>query len=182
MTFKDSNNLYRFKEGDFHLRINDIEDMLLLVVQNRLTNLSGDDVSDFAIALRMFTRSLVIQKRVEDLQQSLKVTEDRSTVTSRILPLHSDTKVIHNDDGNPSRANIKQALVGDLCDSIRIKLVTTGKKQWSILTDSKDYIKMDMEVPGSSRLTRFIATCSYSTDTYKDIMKAQIHVSRLPLL
>ncbi|GKA31742.1 hypothetical protein Tco_0718047 [Tanacetum coccineum] len=53
------NVLYRFKEGDFlRLQINDIEDMLLLVVQNRLTNLSGDDVADFAIALRMFTRSL----------------------------------------------------------------------------------------------------------------------------
>ncbi|GKA18834.1 hypothetical protein Tco_0698749 [Tanacetum coccineum] len=62
------NDLYTFKEGDFpRLRINDIKDMLLLVVQNQLTNLSGDDVSDFAIALRMFTRSLVIQKRVEDL-------------------------------------------------------------------------------------------------------------------
>ncbi|GKA58116.1 hypothetical protein Tco_0757304 [Tanacetum coccineum] len=49
------------KESDFPcLRINDIEDMLLLVIQNRLTNLSGDDVSDLAIALRMFTRSLVI--------------------------------------------------------------------------------------------------------------------------
>ncbi|GKA31503.1 putative reverse transcriptase domain-containing protein, partial [Tanacetum coccineum] len=33
------------------LRIIDIEDMLIFVVQNRLTNLSGDDVSDFAIAL-----------------------------------------------------------------------------------------------------------------------------------
>ncbi|GKC89128.1 putative ribonuclease H-like domain-containing protein [Tanacetum coccineum] len=53
------NVLYRFKEGDFtRLRINDIEDMLLLVVQNRLSNLSGDDVADFAIALRMFTRNL----------------------------------------------------------------------------------------------------------------------------
>ncbi|GKB01134.1 hypothetical protein Tco_0829178 [Tanacetum coccineum] len=63
------NDLYRFKEGDFpRLYINDIEDMLLLVVQNRLINLLGDDVSDFTIALRMFTRSLVIQKRVEDLQ------------------------------------------------------------------------------------------------------------------
>ncbi|GJX76917.1 hypothetical protein Tco_0323728 [Tanacetum coccineum] len=63
------NVLYRFKEGDFsRLWINDIEDMLLLVVQNWLTNLSGDDVADFAIALRMFTRSLVIQKRVKDLQ------------------------------------------------------------------------------------------------------------------
>ncbi|GJV51693.1 hypothetical protein Tco_1447434, partial [Tanacetum coccineum] len=64
-----NNDLYRFKERDFpRLCIKEIEDMLLLVVQNRLTNLSGDDVSDFAIALRMFTRSLVIQKRVEDRQ------------------------------------------------------------------------------------------------------------------
>ncbi|GJZ81969.1 hypothetical protein Tco_0646963 [Tanacetum coccineum] len=53
------NVLYRFKEGDFlRLRINVIEDMLILVVQNRLTNLSGDDAADFAISLRMFTRNL----------------------------------------------------------------------------------------------------------------------------
>ncbi|GJY02271.1 hypothetical protein Tco_0360423 [Tanacetum coccineum] len=63
------NDLYTFKEGDFpRLCINEIKDMLLLVVQNRLINLSGDDVFDFEIALRIFTRSLVIQKRVEDLQ------------------------------------------------------------------------------------------------------------------
>ncbi|GKA49614.1 hypothetical protein Tco_0742687 [Tanacetum coccineum] len=37
-------------------------------IVNRLTNLSGNDIFDFAIALRMFTKSLVIQKRVEDLQ------------------------------------------------------------------------------------------------------------------
>ncbi|GKA08494.1 hypothetical protein Tco_0687825 [Tanacetum coccineum] len=41
-------------------------------VENRLTNLSGDDVSDFAITLRMFTRSMVIQKRVKDLQLGVK--------------------------------------------------------------------------------------------------------------
>ncbi|GKD59728.1 hypothetical protein Tco_1297237 [Tanacetum coccineum] len=83
------NDLYRFKEGDFlRLRINDIEDMLLLVVQNRLTNLSGDDVSDFVIALRMFTRSLVIQKRVKDLQlgvesyqKNINVTKPQTTIS-----------------------------------------------------------------------------------------------------
>ncbi|GJZ56622.1 hypothetical protein Tco_0611815 [Tanacetum coccineum] len=48
------NDLYTFKEGDFpRFHINDIEDMLILIVQNRLTNLSGDDVYDFSIALRM---------------------------------------------------------------------------------------------------------------------------------
>ncbi|GKB72931.1 hypothetical protein Tco_0934343 [Tanacetum coccineum] len=63
------------------LRINDIEDMLILVVQNRLTNLSGDDVADFAIALRMFTRSLVIQKRVKDLQLGVKSYQKQINVT-----------------------------------------------------------------------------------------------------
>nr|GEX13497.1 hypothetical protein [Tanacetum cinerariifolium] len=63
------NKLYTFKEGDFpRLRINDIKDMLIVVAQNKLTNILGDHVSDFAIALRMFTRSMVIQKRVIDLQ------------------------------------------------------------------------------------------------------------------
>ncbi|GKD50494.1 hypothetical protein Tco_1279470 [Tanacetum coccineum] len=76
------NDLYTFKEGDFpRLCINDIEDMLLLVVQNRLINLSGDDVSDFAIALRMFTRSLVIQKRVKDLQLRVKSYHKKINVT-----------------------------------------------------------------------------------------------------
>ncbi|GJX31547.1 hypothetical protein Tco_0241402 [Tanacetum coccineum] len=46
-----------------------------------LTNLSGDDVSDFAIALRMFTRSMVIQKRVEDLQLGVKSYQKKINVT-----------------------------------------------------------------------------------------------------
>ncbi|GJV29289.1 hypothetical protein Tco_1385737 [Tanacetum coccineum] len=66
---RSDNQLYKFMEGDFPLlRVNDIEDMLILDVQNRLTNLSGDVLFDFAIALRMFIRRMVIQKRVEDLQ------------------------------------------------------------------------------------------------------------------
>ncbi|GJS13259.1 hypothetical protein Tco_0407731, partial [Tanacetum coccineum] len=39
----------------------------------------------------------------------------------------SETKVFHNEDGNPTRANIKQALVGDLC-ILQNQLVSTGKK------------------------------------------------------
>ncbi|GJV54119.1 hypothetical protein Tco_1449860 [Tanacetum coccineum] len=69
-------------EGDFpRLRINDIEDMLILIVQNRLTNLLGNDVSIFAIALGMFTRSMVIQKRVEDLQLGVESYQKKINVT-----------------------------------------------------------------------------------------------------
>ncbi|GKC29014.1 hypothetical protein Tco_1036308, partial [Tanacetum coccineum] len=67
-----------------------------------------------------------------------------------ILPEHqSDTKVIHNDDGNPSRANIKQALgrfnttAGNPIKEILLKLNLPDHR--SILTDSKEYIKMDVE-------------------------------------
>ncbi|GKA44439.1 hypothetical protein Tco_0737163 [Tanacetum coccineum] len=76
------NDLYIFKEGDFpRLRINHIEDMLILIVQNRLTNLSGNDVSDFAIALRMFTRSRAIQKIIEDLQLGVESNQKKINVT-----------------------------------------------------------------------------------------------------
>ncbi|GJV75368.1 hypothetical protein Tco_1506952 [Tanacetum coccineum] len=60
---------YTFKEGNFSRHhLNDIEDMLLLHVQNKLFNLPGDDIINMIIALRMFTRSLVIKKRVKDAQ------------------------------------------------------------------------------------------------------------------
>ncbi|GJT55669.1 hypothetical protein Tco_0990723 [Tanacetum coccineum] len=60
--------LYKFKEGDFmDLHLNDIEDMLILAVQHKLFHLNDSDIVDFIMALRMFTRSLVIKRRVGDL-------------------------------------------------------------------------------------------------------------------
>nr|GEX82948.1 hypothetical protein [Tanacetum cinerariifolium] len=72
----------RVKEGEFlRLRINDIEDMLILIVQNKLTNLPGDDVPNFTIDLRMFTRSIVIQKQVEDLLLPVESYQKKINVT-----------------------------------------------------------------------------------------------------
>nr|GEW17629.1 hypothetical protein [Tanacetum cinerariifolium] len=66
---RDDDKLYKFKEGDFkRLRIQDIKDMLLLLVQGKLTNLTVDERFTFNVSLRMFTRSIIIQRRVEDLQ------------------------------------------------------------------------------------------------------------------
>nr|GEW83789.1 hypothetical protein [Tanacetum cinerariifolium] len=61
--------VYKFKEGDFiDLHLNNIEDMLLLVVQHKLFQLNGSDIVDLIVALFMLTRSLIIKRRVEDLQ------------------------------------------------------------------------------------------------------------------
>ncbi|GKD46679.1 hypothetical protein Tco_1271324, partial [Tanacetum coccineum] len=46
-----------------------------------------------------------------------------------------------------------------------------------VLTDPEVQIKMEMEIPRSSRVN-FITTCSYSFDKSKDIMKAQVYVSK----
>nr|GEW85999.1 hypothetical protein [Tanacetum cinerariifolium] len=65
---RDDDKLYTFKEGDFNrLRIQHIEDMLLLLVQGKLTNLSIEERLAFNVSLRMFTRSIVIYRHVEDL-------------------------------------------------------------------------------------------------------------------
>nr|GEV50174.1 hypothetical protein [Tanacetum cinerariifolium] len=66
---RDDDKLYKFKEGDLkRLCLQDIEDMLLLLVQGKLSNLTVVERFVFNVSLRMFTRSIVIQRRVEDLQ------------------------------------------------------------------------------------------------------------------
>ncbi|GJZ09041.1 hypothetical protein Tco_0543324 [Tanacetum coccineum] len=66
---RDENVLYKFKEGDYpRLNLCDIEDMLLLLDQKKLSNLDVDDQYDLGVALRMFTRQIVILHRVQDLQ------------------------------------------------------------------------------------------------------------------
>ncbi|GKG32374.1 hypothetical protein Tco_0429884, partial [Tanacetum coccineum] len=60
---RDDDKLYKLKEGGFNkLRIQDIEDMLLLLVQRKLTNLTIEERLAFNFSLRMFTRSVVIQR------------------------------------------------------------------------------------------------------------------------
>ncbi|GJV29100.1 hypothetical protein Tco_1385548, partial [Tanacetum coccineum] len=84
--------LYKFKEGNFvDLHLNENEDMLILVVKHKLFNLNNSDIVDFIVALRMFTRSLVIKRRVEDLQLDKKRSElmveliDKQMLERRII-------------------------------------------------------------------------------------------------
>nr|GEZ47050.1 hypothetical protein [Tanacetum cinerariifolium] len=72
---RDDDKLYKFKEGDFkRLRLQDIEDMLLLLVQGKLSNLTVEERFTFNVSLRMFTRSIVIQRRIRLKSSFLCVT------------------------------------------------------------------------------------------------------------
>ncbi|GKD02206.1 hypothetical protein Tco_1177180 [Tanacetum coccineum] len=69
MVKRADQQLCKFKEGNFmDLHLNDIEDMLLLAIKHKLFHLNESDIVDFIVALRMFTRSLIIKRRVENLQ------------------------------------------------------------------------------------------------------------------
>nr|GEV15131.1 hypothetical protein [Tanacetum cinerariifolium] len=89
---RDEDKLYKFKEGDHkRLRIQDIEDMLLLLVQGKLTNLTVKKRFAFNVFLRMFTRSIVIQRRMEDLQLGVETYQKKLNLTNPDT-YHSDLK------------------------------------------------------------------------------------------
>nr|GEZ52928.1 hypothetical protein [Tanacetum cinerariifolium] len=74
--------LYKFIEGDFpRLNLRDIEDMILLLVQKKLSNLERGDLFDLNVALRMFTRRIIILKRVEDLQLEVESYKKKLNIT-----------------------------------------------------------------------------------------------------
>nr|GEW99980.1 hypothetical protein [Tanacetum cinerariifolium] len=89
---RDDDKLYKFKEGDFkRLRIQDIEDMLLLLVQGKLTNLTVEERFAFNVSHQMFIRSIVIQRRMEDLQLGVKSYHKKLNLTNLDL-YRSDLK------------------------------------------------------------------------------------------
>nr|GEU76348.1 hypothetical protein [Tanacetum cinerariifolium] len=79
---KEDQQLYKFNKSDFlRLGLQDIEDMLLLLVQQELINLMTNKRYDLNVALRMFTRCIVIQRRVEEIQFGVKSYQKKLNLT-----------------------------------------------------------------------------------------------------
>nr|GFC63464.1 hypothetical protein [Tanacetum cinerariifolium]GFC85667.1 hypothetical protein [Tanacetum cinerariifolium] len=55
--------------------------MLLLLVQGKLSNLTVEERFAFNVSLRMFTRSIVIQRHVEDLHLGFESYQKRLNLT-----------------------------------------------------------------------------------------------------
>nr|GEU89469.1 hypothetical protein [Tanacetum cinerariifolium] len=92
MVQRDDDKLYKFKEGDFkRLHIQDIKDMLLLLVQGKLTNLTVEECFAFNVSLRVFTRSIMIQRCMEDLQLGVKSYQKKLNLT-KLDTYRSDLK------------------------------------------------------------------------------------------
>nr|GEU54984.1 hypothetical protein [Tanacetum cinerariifolium] len=78
-------------------------------IVNKLFNLLGDDIVNL---VRMFTRSLVIKKRVEDVQLRVEIYQKKLNVIKPQKEFFVSTS--------------NNTVVGDLCDPIWIELVSTG--------------------------------------------------------
>ncbi|GKE07529.1 hypothetical protein Tco_1399547 [Tanacetum coccineum] len=79
---RNDDKLYTFKEGDYNrLRLQNIEDMLLLLVQGKLTNLNVEERLALGVSLRMFTRSIVLRRYVEDLQLGVESYQKKLNLT-----------------------------------------------------------------------------------------------------
>nr|GEU67347.1 hypothetical protein [Tanacetum cinerariifolium] len=72
----DSEEIYE-EEGC----MNDIEDMLLFYVQNKLHRLKGDEQVDLIIALCLFTRRIVLKKRVKYVQLGVESYQTKLNIT-----------------------------------------------------------------------------------------------------
>nr|GEY19986.1 hypothetical protein [Tanacetum cinerariifolium] len=145
---RDDDKLYKFKEGDFkRLRIQDIEDMLLLLVQGKLTNLTVEERFAVNVSLRMFTRSIVIKQHVEDLQLGYS----DEVYASGYLEKKQQGKSSGETSGCYNRPY-------DLSYDVLIiqRTLKDGGEGTCFLLSQ-----------------RFIAACAYPTIKYKDIMKAQ---------
>ncbi|GJX32815.1 hypothetical protein Tco_0242670 [Tanacetum coccineum] len=99
----EDQQLYKLVEGDFlRLNLRDIKDMILLLVQKKLSNLERDDLFDLNVALQMFTRRVVILKRVEDLQLGVESYKKKLNIT-RPETFRSDisSMTLHTAYNNP---------------------------------------------------------------------------------
>ncbi|GKA35260.1 reverse transcriptase domain-containing protein [Tanacetum coccineum] len=98
--------LYAFKEGDFvNLHLKEIEDMLLFAIQHKFFNLNDSDIFDFTVALRMFTRSLIVKRRVKDLQLGVESYQKKLNITTPQRTFDEiDFKEIYTPSHKPSGA------------------------------------------------------------------------------
>ncbi|GJZ56806.1 hypothetical protein Tco_0612300, partial [Tanacetum coccineum] len=152
---REDQQLYKFKEANFpRLRLQDIKDMLLLLVQHKLTNLMIDERYDLNVALRMFTKRIVIQRQVEDLQLGVKSYQKKLNLTkpdtfrpdlkkSTTYSAYSDPQgVIYEDQNNRNRLmrtdelhkfsdgtlNSVQTALDDI--TLGIRMENLPKKKW----------------------------------------------------
>ncbi|GKD17596.1 hypothetical protein Tco_1206754 [Tanacetum coccineum] len=134
---REDQQIYKFKEGDFpRLYMHDIEDMLLLLVQKKLFNLERDVIFDLGVALRMFTRRIVLLKRVEDLQLGVKSYQKKLNITKpETFRLMRMNELYKFSDGTLTSV---RSVLHDIASKLRMDYLP--KRTWSSLDRNRSCI------------------------------------------
>nr|GFC45745.1 hypothetical protein [Tanacetum cinerariifolium] len=101
---RDDDKIYKFKEGDLkRLCIQDIKDMLILLVQGKLSNQTVEERFAFNVSLKMFTISIVIQRRVRpptpdrDWNKSMPTAQGNAQSWISALTKHTNARSSFNE-------------------------------------------------------------------------------------
>ncbi|GJT30425.1 hypothetical protein Tco_0910700 [Tanacetum coccineum] len=130
---REDQSLHKFKEGDFQrLNLRDIEDLLLLLVQKKLSNLEQDVIFNLNVALRMFTRRIVILKLVEDLQLGVKSYQKKLNITKSETFRSGISKL------TPYTAYKKPQVLYDIANNLSMDYLP--KRRWSNLDKKRSRI------------------------------------------
>ncbi|GKD57739.1 hypothetical protein Tco_1291126, partial [Tanacetum coccineum] len=134
---REDQKLYKFKEGDFpRLNLRDIEDMLLLLVQKKIANLENDVIFNLNVALWMFTKRVVILKRVKDLQLGVKSYQKKLNITRpETFRLICSDELYKFSDGTLTSI---RSVLHDISSNLRMDYLP--KRRWSTLDKQRSRI------------------------------------------
>ncbi|GJU10114.1 ribonuclease H-like domain-containing protein [Tanacetum coccineum] len=135
----DDNKVYTFKEGDYNrVRLQDIKDMLLLLVQGKLTNLNIEERLALGVSLRMFTRSIVIKRRVKDVQLGIESYQKKLNLTKPDTLMRIDELHKFSDDTLNDVRERAGAMIQDMDRQLRNKRIMRSLEKFidgRLLTD-----------------------------------------------
>ncbi|GKE72357.1 hypothetical protein Tco_1534398 [Tanacetum coccineum] len=156
---RSDQQLYKFMEVDFpRLHLHDIEDMLILLVQNRHFNLKGDVIVHLDAALRMFTRRIVIQNRVEDLQLD-KLGRNRQMCSHKLYKFTDGTLISLHDTLKDMANNLEMGYTSVMP---RRRWSSLDKKRSRIMIKDIDRQLLDRRLMRS--LEKFVGGREYGED------------------
>nr|GFB84018.1 hypothetical protein [Tanacetum cinerariifolium] len=165
---RDDNVLHKFKEGDFpRLNMCDIEDMLLLLVQKKLSNLDIDDRYDLGVALQMFTKRIVVLHCVEDLQLGVESYQKKLNITRPETFRSDNPNMIPYTFYDETLSSVRTVL-HDIASSLEMNYLP--KKHWSKLENQRSRImikaidKLLFERRLMRNLEKFVGGREYGID------------------
>ncbi|GKA80370.1 hypothetical protein Tco_0786966 [Tanacetum coccineum] len=147
---------------------------------NRCTYAGGafpKDENIKVVKVRYDTKGVKVRMEIMQTKTELTLEQTQQGVSDRVVNIRVMLHSIHNNDRNTS-ANIKQALWQIVTNRFILIVLSAlrrsskeNKQVRSVLIKPEVHIKMEMEIPCSNKV-KFITTCSYSVNKYKDMMKA----------